>query len=56
MVVRRTHYEKQLERCFGVHTGRNTAGKVRSLVANQVTELKNFYFLTYLEIVKLKDC
>ena len=49
MVVRRTHYEKKklLERSFEIHTGHNTAGNVRSLVANHVTELKNSYFWTY---------
>jgi hypothetical protein len=51
MVVRRTRErekerqrEKQLERSFGIHTGHNTAGNIRSLVANHVTELKNSYF------------
>jgi hypothetical protein len=39
---------------FGIHTGHNTVGNVRSLVANHVTELKNFNFWTYEEIVKLK--
>jgi hypothetical protein len=47
MIVRSIHYEKRLERLFGIHTGHNTAGKVRSLVANRVTEFKNFYFWTY---------
>ena len=47
MVVGRTHKEKRIERLFGIHTGHNTAGNVRSLVANHVTELKNSYFYTY---------
>jgi hypothetical protein len=32
---------------FGIHTGHNTAGNVRSFVANRVTELKNFNLWTY---------
>ena len=32
--------KKQVERSFGVHTGHNTAGNVRSLVANHITEFK----------------
>jgi hypothetical protein len=40
---------------FGIHTGHNTAGNVRSLVANHVTEFKNFNFWTNEKIVKLKD-
>jgi len=44
---RRTHLEKQLQRSSGIHTGHNTAGNVRSLVANHVTEFKNFNFWTY---------
>jgi len=51
MVVRRTHYEKQLEHSFGVHTGHNMAGSVRSWVANHVTVFKSFNFITYLEIL-----
>ena len=34
--------KRRLERSFGSHTGHNTAGNVRSLVANHVTELKKF--------------
>ena len=30
--------EKRVDRPFGVHTGQNTAGNVRSLVANCITE------------------
>ena len=44
MVIRHTkrrEREKRLERSFGIHTGHNMAGNVRSLVANHVTELKN---------------
>ena len=44
MIVGRTRYEKRLERSFGIHTGHNTAGKVRSLVANRVTEFKILTF------------
>jgi len=32
--------EKRVERSFGAHTGHNTAGNVRSLVANHITEFK----------------
>jgi len=39
--------KKRVERSFGIYTGHNTAGKVRSLVADHVTELKNFNFWTY---------
>ena len=39
--------EKRLERAFGVHAGHNTAGNFRSLLANHVTELKNFKLWTY---------
>jgi hypothetical protein len=45
---------KMLEHSFGIHTGHNTAGDIRSLVANHVTEFKNFNFCTYQKIVKLK--
>jgi len=38
--------KKQLEHSFGIHTGHNMAGNVRSLVANHVTEFKNFNFWT----------
>jgi len=47
--------KKRLERSFEIHTGYNTAGNVRSLVANRVTELKNLNFWAYGKIVKLKD-
>ena len=51
MVVRRTRKKKEgerrLERSFGMHTVHNSAGSVRSLVANHVTEFKVSYFLTY---------
>ena len=30
-----------------IHTGHNTTGSVRALVANQVTEFENSYFRTY---------
>jgi len=30
-----------------IYTGPNTASNVRSLIANHVTELKNFNFWTY---------
>jgi len=43
MVVWSAHYGKRVECLFGVHTGRNTAGNVRSLVANHVTEFKHFF-------------
>ena len=54
---RRTHLEKQLERSSGIHTGQNTAGNVRSLVANHVTEFKNFNFwtLTFLSSSQLGE-
>ena len=39
--------KKRLELSFGIHIGHNTAGNVRSLVANHVTEFKNFNFWTY---------
>jgi hypothetical protein len=45
MVVRRTHQEQQVERTFGIHTGHDTAGNVRSSVANHVTEFENFKLL-----------
>jgi len=32
---------------FGIHTGHNTAGSVRALVANRVTGFENSYFRTY---------
>ena len=32
--------KKRVERSFGVHTGHNMAGNVRSLVANHITEFK----------------
>ena len=32
--------EKRVERSFGVHTGHNMAGNIRSLVANHITEFK----------------
>ena len=32
--------EKWVEHSFGVHTGHNTAGNVRSMVANHITEFK----------------
>ena len=32
--------EKRVERPFGDHTGHITAGNVRSLVANRITEFK----------------
>jgi len=32
---------------FGIHTGHNTAGSVRALVANHVKEFENSYFRTY---------
>jgi len=38
---------KLLESLFDIHTGHNTAGNVRSLVANHVKEFKNFNFWTY---------
>jgi hypothetical protein len=46
---------KRLERSFGIHTSHNTAGKVRSLVANRVTEFKILTFGTMGKIAKLKD-
>jgi hypothetical protein len=46
--------KKRIESSFGMHTGHNTGGNVRSLVANHATELKDFNFRTYLKIVKLK--
>jgi hypothetical protein len=49
------HYDKWLERLFGIHTGHNTAGNVRSLAANRVTELKILTFGPMGKIVKLKD-
>jgi len=57
----RTHDSKKytlgtrLGRSFGIHTGHTTAGKVRSLVANRVTEFKNLTFGPMGEIAKLKD-
>jgi len=48
MVVRCTKKIKKkqtrLERSFGMHTGHNSAGNVRTLVANHATELENYYF------------
>ena len=41
--------------CFGIHTGHNTAGSVRALVANQVTGFENSYFRTHQENGKSKD-
>jgi len=46
---------KRLGRSFGIHTGHTTAGKVRSLVANRITELKNLTFGPMGKIAKLKD-
>jgi len=46
---------KRLGRSFGIHTGHTTAGKVRSLVANRVTEFKNLTFGPMGKIAKLKD-
>jgi len=46
---------KRLGRSFGIHTGHTTAGKVRSLVANRVTEFKTLTFGTMGKIAKLKD-
>jgi hypothetical protein len=46
---------KQLERSSGIHTGHNTAGKIRPLVANRVTEFKILTFGPMGKIVKLKD-
>jgi len=46
---------KRLGRSFGIHTGHTTAGKVRSLVANHVTELKNLTFGPMGKIAKLTD-
>ena len=48
IVVRRTYQEKRLERSVGFHTGHNTAGSVRSLVANHVTEFIFFLLLDLL--------
>ena len=47
MVVGRTHYEKRLERSFGIHTGHTRRATLVSLVANHVTEFENFNFWTY---------
>jgi len=55
MTVRRTHYEKLLERCIGIHTGHNTAGNVRLFVANRFTEFKSLTFGPVGRIAKLKD-
>ena len=46
---------KRLGRSFGIHTGHTMAGKVRSLVANRVTEFKNLTFGPMGKIAKLKD-
>ena len=54
MVVRPTHKEKRLERSFGIHTGHDTAGNVRSLVSNHVTEFKKFLLLDLLGNSKIK--
>jgi hypothetical protein len=55
MIVRRTHEEKRLERSFGIHTGHNTVGNVRSFVANRFIEFKILTFKPMEKIVKLKD-
>jgi len=47
--------KKQLECSFGIHTGHNTAGKVRSLVANRFTEFKILTFGPMGKIAKLKE-
>ena len=46
---------KRLGRSSGIHTGHNTAGKVRSLVANRITEFKNLNLGPVGKIAKLKD-
>jgi hypothetical protein len=53
MIVRRTHQERRLERSFWIHTGHNTAGNVRSFVANPVTEFKILTFGPMGKIAKL---
>jgi len=45
MIVRSTHQEKWLERSFEIHTGHNTAGKVR---------IQNFNFWTCGENSEIK--
>jgi hypothetical protein len=46
---------KRLERSFGIHTGHNTAGNIRSFVANRFTEFKMLTFGPMGKITKLKD-
>jgi hypothetical protein len=46
---------KRLERSFGIHTGHNTVGNVRSFVANRVIEFKILTFRPMGKIAKLKD-
>jgi hypothetical protein len=45
----------RLEGSFGIHTVHNTAGKLRSLVANRLTEFKILTFGPMEKIAKLKE-
>jgi hypothetical protein len=47
--------KKRVERSFGIHTGHNTAGNLRSFVANRFIEFKILTFGRMGKIVKLRD-